>query len=215
MSARTRRLPRRTVVAEPPRIPALWVGGAAVVVVLLAAILTVVLTSGTRPSEPGPTVGVAGARLAQLPTDGADPALGARLPTLTGTGLDGKPLTIGPSGKPQVILIVAHWCPHCQAEVPRLVSWLRTNSLPNGAAFVTLSTSISAARPNYPPSTWLEREGWSAPVLSDDVASTGLQALGMTTFPGFVFVHSDGTVAGRLSGELPVEQVAQIAASLH
>ena len=128
VSARTRRLPRRTVVAEPPRIPALWVGGAAVVVVLLAAILTVVLTSGTRPSEPGPTVGVAGARLAQLPTDGADPALGARLPTLTGTGLDGKPLTIGPSGKPQVILIVAHWCPHCQAEVPRLVSWLRTNS---------------------------------------------------------------------------------------
>ena len=52
-------------------------------------------------------------------------------------------------------------------------------------------------------------------MLSDDVASTGLQALGMTTFPGFVFVHSDGTVAGRLSGELPVEQVAQIAASLH
>ena len=67
VSARTRRLPRRTVVAAPPRIPVLWVAGAAVAVVLLAAILTLVLTSGTRPSEPGPTVGVAGARLAQLP----------------------------------------------------------------------------------------------------------------------------------------------------
>ena len=42
-------------------------------------------------------------------------------------------------------------------------------------------------------------------MLSDDANSTGLQALGMGSFPGFVFVNSDGTVAARLTGELPVD----------
>ena len=113
--------------------------------------LTFLLTSGPTRSEPGPTVTVSGTTLAQLPDSGADPALGATIPTLSGADLDGKPMTIGPTGSPQVILIVAHWCPHCQGEVPRLVSSLRTNSLPNGATFATLSTSINAARPNFPP----------------------------------------------------------------
>jgi thiol-disulfide isomerase/thioredoxin len=214
MSARTRGMPRRTAVAAPTGIPFRWIAGGLLAVLVLAAIVTLLLTGGTSRSEPGPTVSVSGIALAQLPDSGADPAVGATIPTVSGRDLDGKPITIGPSGSPQVVLIVAHWCPHCQAEVPRLVSWLRTNALPNGATFVTLSTSISAARPNFPPSAWLEREGWTAPVLSDDAASTGLQAFGMGSFPGFVFVNSDGTVAARLTGELPVEQVAQIAAGL-
>ncbi len=216
MSARSRGVPRRTVVAtRRPRIPGALIATVGVAVLALAALLTFFLTNGTSRSEPGPTVSVAGAALVALPSSGADPAIGAVLPTLTGTDLAGKPMTIGPTGSPQVVLIVAHWCPHCQAEVPRLVSWLRTSSLPGGARFVTLSTSINAARPNFPPSAWLEREGWSATVLNDDAASAGLHALGMSSFPGFVFVNSDGTVAARLTGELPTDQIEQIAAGLH
>ena len=26
-------------------------------------------------------------------------------------------------GSPQLIVVMAHWCPHCQAEIPRIVDW--------------------------------------------------------------------------------------------
>jgi hypothetical protein len=79
---------------------------------------------------------------------------------------------------------------------------------------MTLTTSISSTRPNYPPSAWLQREHWTPPVLVDDANSTGLTALGLNSFPGFVFVKADGTVAGRLTGELPVDQLATLANQL-
>ena len=33
-------------------------------------------------------------------------------------------------GKAKAIFFVAHWCPHCQAEIPRLSEWLKTHGLP-------------------------------------------------------------------------------------
>lgn len=219
MSAnRSRGMPRRSAPQVRRRIPAVWLIGIGLAVVIVAALVAVALTSGSgggTSNEPGATVTVSGTPLPAMSAGGADPAIGATLPTLTGTRMGGGTISIGPSDTPQVIAVVAHWCPHCQAEVPRIVDWLATNELPNGAQLVTLSTSINAAQPNYPPSRWLEREGWTAPVLTDDAASTALGALGVTSFPGFVFVNSDGTVAQRLTGELPVDQIASIAASLH
>jgi hypothetical protein len=217
MSTRTRGMPRRTAPGlATPRLPlaAVAIGIAALVVV--AAIAAIALTSGGGgASEPAPSIRVAGTALPALSADGADAAIGATLPTLTGTSPDGGSVVIGPTGTPQVIAVVAHWCNHCQTEVPKIVEWQRAgNSLPNGATWTTLSTSISAVQPNYPPSAWFEREGWTAPVLTDDAASSGLAALGITSFPGFVFVHSDGTVAGRMTGELEPAQIAAIAATL-
>ncbi len=215
---RSRGMPRRSTQAPPRRgIPAPLLLGIGLAVVVVAVIATMVLTSGRgggTQHEPGTAVVVSGAPLPPMTSDGADPALGATLPTLTGTRMGGGTISIGPSDAPQVIVVVAHWCPHCQAEVPRIVDWLAANELPNGAQLVTLSTGIDAARPNYPPSAWLAREGWTAPVLTDDAASTALTALGLNSFPGFVFVNTDGTVAQRLTGELPVDQIASIAASL-
>ena len=218
MSTRTRGMPRRTSSAGTgPRIPLALVAIGIAALVVVAAIAAIALTSGGLGGPaPAASIRVAGTALPALPADGADPAIGAPLPTLTGVGPDGGSVVIGPTGTPQVIAVVAHWCPHCQVEVPKIVEWQRSgNSLPNGATWTTLSTSISAVQPNYPPSAWLEREGWTAPVLTDDAASNGLAALGITSFPGFVFVHSDGTVAGRMTGELEPAQIVAVAATLH
>lgn len=215
-AARSRGMPRRTAVT-PARaaIPLRWVLVSAVVLVVLAAAVTYLVTSGTAATgEPAARIAISGAALPALPAEGGDPAVGQQLPTLTGTSPSGEPVVIGPSGAPQVVAVMAHWCNHCQAEVPRIVDWLRTNDWPNGATLTTLSTAIDAARPNYPPSTWLAREGWTAPVLTDDAASSGLAALGIPSFPGFVFVNSDGTVAGRAVGELPMHQLAAMVAAL-
>ena len=114
-------------------------------------------------------------------------------------------MTIDAGDGPLAIVILAHWCPNCQAEVPRLVDDIAANGVPDGVKIVTLSTSIDRARPNYPPSAWLERESWREPTLVDDAGSTALAALGMSSFPAFVFVDADGNVVLRTTGQIPVE----------
>ncbi len=192
------------------------VGGLAAVVVV-AAIAAVVI-SGAGPSgaaEPAnqPVV-VAGQQLPALTDPGADPAVGQPIPELSGVGLDGQPLTIGPGDGPLAIVVLAHWCPHCQAELPALAEYIAQGGVPNGVSIVGVSTGIDPVRPNYPPSAWFEREGWMQPTLTDDAGNTALQALGVNTFPGFVFVAGDGTVTQRLTGEIGVDQFAQTLASL-
>jgi thiol-disulfide isomerase/thioredoxin len=192
------------------------VGGLAAVVVV-AAIAAVVI-SGAGPSvaaEPAnqPVV-VTGQQLPALTDPAADPAVGQPIPELSGSGPDGQPLTLGPGDGPMAIVVLAHWCPHCQAELPVLVDYIAQGSVPAGVAIVGLSTAIDQVRPNYPPSAWFEREGWIQPTLTDDANSTALSALGLSNFPGFVFVAADGTVAHRLTGEIGVDQFAQILASL-
>ena len=217
-AAKSRGMPRKSKAAAKPTSRPIWpivIGG--IVLVALLAVLAVFLSqpSTGAVSEPADQpLTIQGSALPELPTEGTDPAVGLTIPSLSGTGLDGQPMSIGPSDGAQVIIAVAHWCPHCQAEVPVLSQWLADNPLPDGVRVVTLSTAIDPARPNYPPSAWLEREDWPAPVLTDDADSSGLAALGLPVFPGFVFVDADGTVASRRHGEIPTETFAQQLAAI-
>lgn len=144
-----------------------------------------------------------GEPLPPLPEAGADPAVGQPLPTLRGVNFEGEPSVIDPSdGKAKIVLALAHWCPHCQAEVPSLVSWLDQNPLPEDVELVAVATAIDPARPNYPPSAWLAREDWPGRVLVDDADSSALAALGLNSFPGWVLVDANGEVIRRLTGKL-------------
>jgi hypothetical protein len=51
-------------------------------------------------------------------------------------------------------------------------------------------------------------------VLRDDESQSVLASFGGSAFPFWVFVNSDGTVAGRVSGNIPTEQLEQILGSL-
>ena len=191
----------------------LWFVGLGVgVVVVLAAVIAVALASG-QPNRAEPAeapVIVTGTRLPDYPDSGTDPALGMQLPGLEGIGLDGSAMTISADGRAKAIMILAHWCPHCQAEVPRIVAWLADNPVPEGVDVVGLSTAIDETRPNYPPSAWLEREGWQQPTLIDDASSIAYRALGGMAFPGWVFVSADGTVQLRTTGELDPAEFGSI-----
>ena len=158
-------------------------------------------------------VTVTGTPLPPLPDDGADPAVGTSMPTLSGTALDGTSLTIPTTGRPTMIMFVAHWCPHCQAEVPVVQDWVDNGELPDGVDLVTVSTAIDPRRPNYPADEWLAAEGWTAPVLVDG-DDTAAEAAGVTAFPYFVGVDASGNVVGRTSGELTPAQLSDIAAAL-
>jgi cytochrome c biogenesis protein CcmG, thiol:disulfide interchange protein DsbE len=191
--------------------PVLW---AAAVLVGLLAIAAVVITrdDGAGQGEAAArsetaAVQVTGTALPPLPSGGGtDPAVGRQAPALRGTGFDGGARAISADGRPKVVIFLAHWCPHCQREVPQIVDWLAAGS-PDGVDLYSVATATSQQQPNYPPSAWLAREGWTLPVLTDDAGGTAAAAYGVSGFPFFVFVDADGKVVKRTAGELPTDQL--------
>jgi cytochrome c biogenesis protein CcmG, thiol:disulfide interchange protein DsbE len=215
---RSRGMPRRTTTVEtrPSRSP-LIIAAVVVGIVLVAAIVALALAGGGSGGLAEPAqeaVGITGEPLAAFTDAASDPALGQTIPTITGTDLTTEPMIIAPGDGPMAIVLLAHWCAHCQAEVPVLVEYLATTGMPEGVGLVAISTSINEAQPNYPPSAWLEREGWTVPTLVDDANSRALSSLGMGSFPGFVFVDADGRVVSRMTGEIPAATFDQIVRSL-
>ena len=139
-------------------------------------------------------------------TQDRDPAVGQQIPKVTGKDVDGKEMAIGPDGKAKVILFVAHWCPHCQREVPLIADHLRDHPMPDDVELLTVSTAVKPGAQNWPPEEWLAREGWKAPVLADDEASSAATMYGLSAFPFFVAVDADGKVVERRSGELSTDE---------
>src|SRR5436190_1911020 len=92
--------------------------------------------------------------------DGTGLSVAIPMPELRGTAFDGQPVRIIRDGKPKVVVFLAHWCPHCQREVPRLAAWLRGGRGPLGVDVYAVASATKREAPNYPPSAWLKREGW-------------------------------------------------------
>ena len=159
------------------------------------------------------TVTVSGNPLPQFTDTAGDPAVGMTLPTLEGHDQSGAPMTIGADGRPTMIMFVAHWCPHCQREVPVVQQWVDDGRLPEGVDLVSVSTAIDPSRPNYPPDAWLADKGWTAPVLVD-ADNSAAQAVGLSAYPFFVAINGNGTVAQRTTGELTTDQLDAIASTL-
>jgi len=152
---------------------------------------------------------VSGDVLPQLLTSVGDAAVGLPAPTITGENFAGEAVAIAADGTPTAIVFLAHWCPHCQTEVPRVQAWLNSGGGVDGVEIVSVSTSVSAARANYPPSDWLEREQWSPDVLLDDATGSVHRSFGGGGFPYWVFLNADGTVAARTAGELDIATLEQ------
>ena len=144
-----------------------------------------------------------------------DPAVGETIPTLTGKSVyTGDPVTVTPDdGKPQAVIFVAHWCPHCQAEVPRLVT-LAKDGVFDGVDVTAVATGTNDTYPNYPPSAWLKSVDWPFKVMADSKTATAAQAFGISAYPYFVLVNADGTVAGRGTGEITPAQIRANVAAL-
>jgi cytochrome c biogenesis protein CcmG, thiol:disulfide interchange protein DsbE len=192
----------------------------AVAVVVLAAGAALVLSQGQdggssdRPSAgaSAPVDGAAptieGAALPALLNPTNDSAVGMTIPEVTAPGG-----TIALDGRPKVLLFLAHWCPHCQNEVPLVQDWLDSGGLPEGVDLIAVSTSIDPSRPNYPPEDWLAEEGWTPPTIVDPTGAVA-DAYGLAAFPFWVFVGEDGTVRARTTGELSINDLESLIAGL-
>jgi len=153
---------------------------------------------------------VLGEALPRSPDAGPDPALGLDAPGLAGQAFNGERLVIPEGDGARIVMFLAHWCPHCQAEVPRIVDWLEASGLPEGVDLYAVATGTDETAPNYPPAAWLAREGWPVATLVDDPDGTAASAFGLSGFPYFVAVGPDGTVVQRTSGQLTEAQLVAL-----
>ena len=86
------------------------------------------------------------------------------VPTLTGQSLfDGSAMTIAPTGKPMAVVYLAHWCPHCQAEVPRIVELAEGGQARRHRRLRGGCRRTTTTLPNYPPSVVAGGRGLAVP----------------------------------------------------
>jgi len=148
-----------------------------------------------------------GGMLLALEDPDNDPARGKIAPVLNGFGFDGAPLTIAPTGKPMLVVFLAHWCPHCNAEVPRLIEWKNSGSMPADMEVFGVSTGARNDAPNWPPSQWVVDKGWPWPVMADSEDQGAALAFGVSGYPGLILLDGNGKVLARRSGEASIDEL--------
>ena len=116
-------------------------------------------------------------------------------------------------GNAKALIFLAHWCPHCQREVPAVQEYIDTMGVPDGIDIIAIATSIDKGRENYPPTEWLAREGWTELQIYDIDKKIG-DAYGLNAFPYWVFLDKELKIIARRTGNLPQDLVGQLLISL-
>ena len=182
-----------------------WIIGGLVGLGLI--VVVAVSIAGEEAADPNigyGVVSVEGEALPVLADPASDVAMGLTAPTATGADADGVESTIGPDGRAKIIVFLAHWCPHCQAEVPVIQNWVDSGALPDDVDLYSVATLTDPLRQPFPPQAWLADAGWSSPVILDDEQDTVARAYGLGGTPMYVVVDGDNTVVQRVSGEIGV-----------
>jgi thiol-disulfide isomerase/thioredoxin len=191
------------------------------VVAVIGLVIALVVGGGDDDSDDEAAafrpVTVSGAPLPELSREvldgeAEDPAVGQAVPVVSGVDYDDTAITIDPAADgPTMVVLLAHWCPHCNAEIPVLNEWRDSGEIPDELNIVGVSTGVSSDRPNYPPDEWLANMDWQWPVLADDAPPDdespppAMGAYGGISYPTIVLVDADGQVFRRLSGEVPID----------
>jgi len=172
---------------------------------------TIDSSNGSSMSETQP-VTVVGDPLTPFDTPQNDASIGS---TLEGFAFDGSPMSIAPgaTGRPTMVVFLAHWCPHCNAEIPVLIEWNDSGAVPDNLDVIGVSTAVFEDRDNYPPSKWIEDKGFPWPVMADSDDSDAAIAYGVTGFPTFTLIDANGKVLYRADGEKTLEELELIIAT--
>lgn len=198
-----------------PVLPVVFVG---VAVLLLAAMFLPGGSTADAGEQTGDPV-ITGESLPAFPnpppfSPEVDPAFGMVAPEVVGQDFEDNTVAIEHDGTPKAVVFLAHWCPHCQAEVPRVTQWLEETGGIEGVDVISVSSAVDDRSTNYPPSAWLEEENWPMPVIRDDANSSVIRSYGNGGFPYWVFLDGEGRVVARTAGELQISQLEALLGAL-
>lgn len=194
------------------------------VVIAIAAAIAVFASGGDDSSSPDTTAaivdgGVAPAEYQKVTVDGdsldplgqdaTDPALGKVAPNLSGYTFSGFPVSVKPAtdGQPTLLVFLAHWCPHCNAEMPRLINWYEDGLVPDDLRVIGIGTASRKDQANWPPSEWMQSFDWPFEVMADSEVNDAGIAYGVDGYPFMVVLDKDGKVAARHSGEMEESEI--------
>ena len=133
-------------------------------------------------------------------------SVGLQAPSFSGPDQNSEIISLEKNGKSKILLFLAHWCPHCQAEVPVVQEYIDTFGLPADVEVIGILTSIDRSRDNYPPHHWLVKEGWSKTQIYDLDREIGT-AYGLNAFPYWVTLDKELKVVNRVTGRLTPDQI--------
>ncbi len=201
-----------------PRNRTFLIVGAVIVLILVAAGIAVLATGSDDVRLPATSPAIPSSRRARSrwsarrcpSTTRRSPTPRSALasPVVTGEQFDGTPISIGgPADGPTLLVFLAHWCPHCNAEIPELIELEEAGEIPEELGVIGISTAVASDRPNYPPSEWIVEKGWPWPTMADNEQSDAFLDFGGSGFPFLVMLDADGTVLARQSGESTAEQI--------
>ena len=187
------------------------IAGAVVLVLGLAIAIGVTLSSEpVAAGLPEGEISVVGDSLPQYAGENDDNvALGLAAPTFSAPDQNSEIFQLEKNGNSKALLFLAHWCPHCQREVPVVQRFIDSNGVPPGIDVIAVATSIDRGRDNYPPQEWLQREGWSETQIYDLDREIG-EAYGLNAFPYWVFLDKDLNVLARRTGNLPEDMIGAL-----
>ncbi len=167
-------------------------------------------TTTEAPEGVGERIAISGDALPMFEPNN-DQAVGLIAPQVAATSFDGTPVAISHTDDTyKMVVFLAHWCSHCQEEVPEVRDWLSEYDLGDKIEIISVSTGERPDRPNWPPEDWLAREQWPVPVIEDSLESDISMSYGLQAFPYWVFLGKDGAVLLRANG-LSAEALSQIA----
>ena len=197
-----------------------FIVGAIIAIVIGGAAIVAISSSGSESSTSSGNISefsditVTGEALPAFDSvsTATDTAIGLPAPVVSGKGFTGTEITTDGAGTPTLLVFLAHWCPHCQREVPLLVQWEKDGKTPTGVDVIAVATGTDPANPNFPPSEWLAREEFPAlwPVIADSADKKAANAFGLSGYPYFVLIDAQGNVFKRLSGEIPMDELTAI-----
>ena len=169
--------------------------------------------SGSKLPDSQP-VTISGEPLSVFAATEGDDAIGVDAPIVSGLNFGGKEIVLDAkaTGRPYMVVFLAHWCPHCNAEIPRLNDWKHSGAVPAELDVIGVATAAAEGQPNYPPAQWFSNKGWEWPVIVDQedgagAAGLAAQAFGASGWPYLVIVGADGKVKVRVSGEVEVSEL--------
>lgn len=158
--------------------------------------------------EVSASLDIVGEALTPLEDPNNDASFGVMAPVITGQQFDGTDITIGgETDGPTMLVFLAHWCPHCNDEIPELLKLRDAGSLPENLNIIGISTAVDEGGSNYPPSDWIVDKDWTWPVLADTEAAEAFLTYGGTGFPYTVMLFSDGSLNARKSGNESADRI--------